>query len=31
MAATIRRARLGGMTNAVLVLVIVFLMVTKPF
>ena len=29
--ATIRRARLGGMANAVLVLVIVFLMVTKPF
>ncbi len=29
--ATIRRARLGGMTNAVLILVIVFLMVTKPF
>ena len=29
--ATIRRARLGGMVNAVLVLVIVFLMVTKPF
>lgn len=29
--ATIRRARLGGMINAALVLVIVFLMVTKPF
>jgi len=29
--ATIRRARLGGMANAVLVLIIVFLMVTKPF
>ena len=29
--ATIRRARLGGMTNAVLILVIIFLMVTKPF
>ena len=30
-AEAIRRARLGGQTNAVLVLVIVFLMVTKPF
>jgi uncharacterized membrane protein len=29
--ATIRRARLGGMLNATLVLIIVFLMVTKPF
>lgn len=29
--ATIRRARTGGMVNAVLVLIIVFLMVTKPF
>ena len=29
--ATIRRARLAGMTNATLILVIVFLMVTKPF
>jgi uncharacterized membrane protein len=30
-AATIRRARMGGMINAVLILVIVFLMVAKPF
>ncbi|CAN5599975.1 hypothetical protein BH23CHL7_BH23CHL7_20990 [soil metagenome] len=30
-AATIRRARIGGMINALLILVIVFLMVTKPF
>jgi uncharacterized membrane protein len=29
--ATIRRARLGGMLSATLVLIIVFLMVTKPF
>lgn len=29
--ATVGRARLAGMTNGVLVLVIVFLMVTKPF
>lgn len=29
--ATARRARLAGMVNAVLILVIVFLMVTKPF
>ena len=29
--ATVRRARLGGMTNAVLILVIILLMVTKPF
>lgn len=30
-AATIRRARMGGMVNALLIMVIVFLMVTKPF
>lgn len=30
-AAIIKRARMGGMVNAVLVMVIVFLMVTKPF
>jgi uncharacterized membrane protein len=30
-AAIIRRARMGGMANALLVMVIVFLMVTKPF
>jgi uncharacterized membrane protein len=30
-AATIRRARMGGMINALLIMVIVFLMVTKPF
>lgn len=29
--ATARRARMAGMVNAVLILVIVFLMVTKPF
>lgn len=29
--ATARRARLAGMVNAVLIIVIVFLMVTKPF
>jgi hypothetical protein len=29
--ATIRRARMGGTINAVLILVIIFLMVTKPF
>ena len=30
-AALVRRARMAGMVNAILVLVIVFLMVTKPF
>jgi uncharacterized membrane protein len=30
-AALVRRGRLAGMTNATLILVIVFLMVTKPF
>ncbi len=30
-AALVKRARMAGMTNAVLILVIVFLMVTKPF
>jgi uncharacterized membrane protein len=30
-AAIIRRARLGGVTNALLVMVIIFLMVAKPF
>ncbi|HLB44211.1 MAG TPA: DUF2269 family protein [Candidatus Limnocylindrales bacterium] len=30
-AAAARRARLGGMINSLLILVIVFLMVTKPF
>lgn len=30
-AALVRRARMAGMVNAVLVVVIVFLMVTKPF
>lgn len=30
-AALVRRARMAGMTNGVLILVIVFLMVTKPF
>lgn len=30
-AALVRRARMAGMTNATLILVIVFLMVTKPF
>jgi len=30
-AALVRRARMAGMTNAILILVIVFLMVTKPF
>lgn len=29
--ATIKRARLGGMINSVLILIIVLLMVTKPF
>ena len=29
--ATARRARMGGMVNATLVMVIIFLMVTKPF
>jgi uncharacterized membrane protein len=30
-AALVRRARMAGTTNAILILVIVFLMVTKPF
>ena len=30
-AALVRRARMSGMTNAVLIVVIVFLMVTRPF
>ena len=30
-AALVRRARMAGMTNAILIVVIVFLMVTKPF
>ena len=30
-AALVRRARMAGMTNAILILIIVFLMVTKPF
>ncbi len=30
-AAAVRRARIGGMINGILVMVIVFLMVTKPF
>jgi uncharacterized membrane protein len=30
-AALVRRARMAGMTNAALIVVIVFLMVTKPF
>jgi uncharacterized membrane protein len=30
-AALVRRARMAGMTNAILIVIIVFLMVTKPF
>ena len=30
-AALVRRARMAGMTNAIIIVVIVFLMVTKPF